>query len=87
MKLDLEMAFANEESVMSTIEIVVKHLWHDMLHYELSSPFPRITYEEAMSSYGSDKPDRRLGMKVSAFAELQTYCILITLRYFKSANG
>jgi aspartyl-tRNA synthetase len=63
------MAFANEDSVMSEIENVVKGLWKHMIQYELPSAFPRITYEEAMSSYGSDKPDRRFGMKVSVFVQ------------------
>jgi aspartyl-tRNA synthetase len=61
------MAFANEESVMNITEMAVRHLWQNMIQYDLPSPFPRITYEEAMTFYGSDKPDRRFGMKVSAY--------------------
>lgn len=63
-QVDLEMAFATGEDVMSTIEHIVKKLWSRLLGIEHADAFPRLTYEEAMSSYGSDKPDVRLGSKI-----------------------
>ena len=65
MQVDLEMSFATGEDVMSCIEALIRTLWNDMLNIELPSPFPRLTYLEAMSKYGSDKPDIRLGMPIS----------------------
>jgi aspartyl-tRNA synthetase len=64
LKLDLEMAFADEKSVMNAIEYVVRGLWRNLLSQELPSKFPQLPYQEAMSVYGSDKPDTRYGMKV-----------------------
>ncbi|KAK0346314.1 aspartate--tRNA ligase msd1 [Friedmanniomyces endolithicus] len=65
-QVDLEMAFASGEDVMRTVESTVRALWKRMLHIEdLPLPFPRLTYEEAMSRYGSDKPDIRLGSEIT----------------------
>ncbi|WEW59242.1 aspartate--tRNA ligase msd1 [Emydomyces testavorans] len=65
-QLDLEMSFAKGEDVMSTLEQVIRKLWSALVSEELdSSPFPRMAYQEAMSKYGSDKPDPRLGMEIS----------------------
>ncbi|PNS14216.1 aspartate-tRNA ligase [Sphaceloma murrayae] len=65
-QIDIEMAFAGQEEVMTVIEGLVKTLWKDMLGTDLwSAAFQRMTYEEAMSKYGSDKPDTRLGSEIS----------------------
>jgi aspartyl-tRNA synthetase len=59
------MSFATGEDVMWTIETVVKKLWSAVMPEALSSEkFPRMTYEEAMTKYGSDKPDTRIGMEI-----------------------
>jgi aspartyl-tRNA synthetase len=58
------MAFANEDLVMKAIEPLVRGLWQRLLNHELPTTFARMTYQEAMSTYGSDKPDTRYGMKV-----------------------
>jgi aspartyl-tRNA synthetase len=64
-QVDLEMSFATGEDVMKTVESVIKTLWKQLLDIDHNSAFPRMSYEEAMSSYGSDKPDVRLGSKIS----------------------
>jgi aspartyl-tRNA synthetase len=65
-QLDMEMSFAKGEDVMNCIESLLKRLWKELLGADnLPSSFPRMTYEKAMSIYGSDKPDIRLGMEVS----------------------
>jgi aspartyl-tRNA synthetase len=69
-QLDLEMAFASGEDVMSTIESLISYLWKSLLEVELPSPFPRMSYHEAMSAYGSDKPDVRLGMDIARIDHL-----------------
>lgn len=64
-QVDLEMSFATGEDVMNTVESVVKILWQKLLGISHEDPFPRLSYEDAMSNYGSDKPDVRLGSKIS----------------------
>ena len=59
------MSFASGEDVMRCIESLVKRLWREMLAIALPSPFPRMTYVQAMAQFGSDKPDTRLGMEIS----------------------
>lgn len=60
----MEMAFAAEDEVMAMIEKLLKTLWLRNLNMEISTPFQRMTYQQAMASYGSDKPDLRLGLEV-----------------------
>jgi aspartyl-tRNA synthetase len=59
------MSFAGAADVMKCIEALIRKLWQTLLQVEsLPQEFRRISYQEAMSSYGTDKPDIRLGMKV-----------------------
>ncbi|TKA76094.1 hypothetical protein B0A55_04426 [Friedmanniomyces simplex] len=65
-QVDLEMAFATGEDVMRVVENTVRALWTKLLNIDnLPLPFPRLTYEQAMSRYGSDKPDIRLGSEIT----------------------
>lgn len=64
-QVDMEMAFASAEDVMRTVEAVIKRLWTELLGAkDLPEAFPRMSYEEVMSRYGSDKPDLRLGSEI-----------------------
>jgi aspartyl-tRNA synthetase len=64
-QLDMEMSFMAEHDVMARIERLLSELWETCLSHKIDTPFQRMTYHEAMSSYGSDKPDLRLGSEVS----------------------
>jgi aspartyl-tRNA synthetase len=70
-QLDLEMSFATGEDVMVVIEGIIRRLWSSLMPTEkLPENFRRITYNEAMSTYGSDKPDTRLGMEIQRVGHL-----------------
>jgi aspartyl-tRNA synthetase len=58
-QIDLEMSFPQQERIFETIEPLVKRV-AEIAGHDVAIPFPRITYAEAMRSYGSDKPDRRI---------------------------
>ena len=59
------MAFATADDVMNTVENLLKAIWN-LVHpsCDTSATFPRLSYEEALAQYGSDKPDLRFEMKV-----------------------
>ena len=65
-QIDCEMTFVNQESILNQFEGLTRHLLKEIKGVEVSE-FPRMTYEEAMKTYGNDKPDIRFGM---TFAEL-----------------
>jgi len=65
-QIDCEMAFVTQEDILNTFEGLTKHLFKSMLDIDMED-FPRMDYDEAMSRYGSDKPDIRFGME---FVEL-----------------
>ena len=66
-QIDCEMSYVDQEDVISTFEGMAKHLFKTIRGIELTEPFQRMTWADAMKYYGSDKPDLRFGMK---FVEL-----------------
>ena len=70
-QLDLEMSFVNQEDVLSLTEDMMKGLMEKVgLNKKYNSPFVRLTYDESMNLYGTDKPDIRYGMKINDFTDL-----------------
>ncbi|QJA05920.1 aspartate--tRNA ligase [Thermosulfurimonas marina] len=63
-QLDLEMSFVDESEVMDLTEALVVHIFREALGVELERPFPRLTYAEALSRYGTDRPDLRFGLEL-----------------------
>jgi len=69
-QIDCEMAFVEQEDILNTFEGMVKHLFKSVKGVEFNEPFMRMSFEEAMNSYGNDKPDLRFGMKINVLSEL-----------------
>ncbi|KAI4955797.1 hypothetical protein J4E91_000004 [Alternaria rosae] len=67
--LDMEMSFANEEDVMGETEALLRELWYKVIKKKTEKEFPRMTYQEAMAAYGSDKPDLRFEAKIHTITE------------------
>lgn len=63
LQVDLEMADVTMAEIQELIENLLTHSWPDDLP-SVKAPFPSMTYEEAMTTYGVDKPDTRFGWKV-----------------------
>ncbi|MBW3551879.1 MAG: aspartate--tRNA ligase [Gemmatimonadetes bacterium] len=62
-QIDAEMSFVAEEDVFTVGEEMMAALWKEVLGVDLPTPFPRLTYAEALAWYGTDKPDLRFGME------------------------
>lgn len=62
-QIDCEMAFVEQEDILNMFEGLIKHLFRTVRGITFEGAFPRMTYAEAMETYGSDKPDIRFGMK------------------------
>jgi len=68
-QLDLEFAFVEERDVQGFVENMIRHVFREVRGVELDATFPRMTYEEAMRRFGSDKPDLRIALELVDIAE------------------
>ena len=69
-QLDIEMSFVDEATIQNLMEDMIRKLFKELLQVELSNPLPRMTYEEAMRRFGSDKPDLRNPLELIDIADL-----------------
>ena len=67
-QIDLEMSFASRDDVLELVEGMMARAFKDVLSIDIPLPFPRLSWQEAMEKYGSDKPDLRYGMAFQDFA-------------------
>jgi aspartyl-tRNA synthetase len=81
-QLDMEMSFVQPEDVMEVVEGMIGLLFKELKGIELQRPFAKLTYEEALSRFGSDKPDLRFGLELSDFTGALRNC---QARVFSSA--
>ncbi|MCR5462805.1 MAG: aspartate--tRNA ligase [bacterium] len=63
-QIDIETSFLNDTEIQTIVEGMFKHVFKKVLDIDLKTPFRRIKYEDAMNTYGSDKPDLRFGMEL-----------------------
>jgi aspartyl-tRNA synthetase len=69
-QIDLEMSFVDEDDVMELQEGYLKKVFKEAMDVEIQTPFPRLTYKEAMDRFGSDKPDIRFGFELTDISDL-----------------
>ena len=69
-QIDLEMSFVERDDVMNLTEELLRLVCKEAAGVSLPSPFPRLTYQEALSRYGTDKPDRRFGLELCDLNEV-----------------
>jgi aspartyl-tRNA synthetase len=63
-QIDVEMSFVDREDVMNMMEAMIVHVLKEVKGIEITSPIPRLSYQEAMDRFGSDKPDTRFAMEI-----------------------
>jgi len=68
-QLDIETSFMNEDKIMAVMEEMTRQLFKDVIDVDLDEQFPRMTYAEAMSRFGSDKPDLRIPLELVDIAD------------------
>ena len=69
-QIDIETSFLNDREIQEIIEGLFKYTFKKVLNKDIETPFPRMTYNEAMNTYGSDKPDIRFDLKLQDVKEL-----------------
>jgi aspartyl-tRNA synthetase len=69
-QIDIETSFMNQEEIVTLMEELVRRTFKDVLEVDLPNPFPRMGYDEAMSRFGSDKPDLRVTLELTELTEL-----------------
>jgi len=73
-QIDMELSFVEEEDIIALNEGLMQYLFRETLGVELSMPFPRMTYAEAMSRFGNDRPDTRFGFELTDLTDLLKGC-------------
>ena len=69
-QIDLEASFIDREDIYPLMEGLIHTLWKNCLDVDIPIPFPRLSFQEVMNRYGSDKPDRRFGLEIQDVSEL-----------------
>ena len=69
-QIDMELSFVDVDDVIEINEKLISRLFKDILNVEINLPIPRMTWQEAMDRYGSDKPDLRFGMELKNVSEV-----------------
>lgn len=73
-QIDLEMSFVDMDDVIEIQEGFLKKVFKDLMNIDIKTPFPRLTWDEAMERYGSDKPDTRFGFELKKLNDLLSSC-------------
>ena len=73
-QIDLEMSFVDMDDVIEIQEGFLKKVFKELLDVEIETPLPRLTYDEAMERYGSDKPDTRFGFELKKLNDVVKDC-------------
>ncbi|MCM3091342.1 MULTISPECIES: aspartate--tRNA ligase [unclassified Cytobacillus] len=69
-QLDIEMSFMSQEEIISLMENMMAKIMKEVKGHDVKLPFPRMTYQDAMDRFGSDKPDTRFGMELTDLSEI-----------------
>jgi len=86
-QIDMELSFVDEEQIMAINEGMVAALFKDTLGVELSPPFDRLTFDESMSRFGTDRPDVRFGMELVDLTGIAANCGFKVFRSIADKGG
>jgi aspartyl-tRNA synthetase len=80
-QLDIEMSFIDQADILAVAEKLLVKVWKQAVDYDIPTPIPHMTYADAMTDYGSDKPDLRFGLKL---VELTSFFSETPFRVFQA---
>ncbi len=89
-QIDCEMAFVDQQDILTTFEGLIKHLFNKVLDNVLEGPFPQMSYDVAMEKYGNDKPDIRFGMRIrdlTALVQGKDFKVFDSAEYIGGINA
>jgi aspartyl-tRNA synthetase len=73
-QIDMELSFVNEEDIYQVTEGMISHVMQQTLNYDLELPLPRMSYNEAMARFGTDRPDLRFGLELVNLTDVVKDC-------------
>lgn len=86
-QIDMELSFVDEEQVMQVNEGMIAALFKETLGLDFTPPFPRMTYDEAMNRFGTDRPDLRFGMELVDLTAIAAACDFKVFRSVAEKGG
>jgi len=86
-QIDMELSFVDEEQIMAINEGMIAKLFKETLGEELAPPFPRLTFDEAMNRFGTDRPDVRFGMELVDLTGIAANCGFKVFRAIADKGG
>ena len=86
-QVDMEMSFVEQEDIFGHLESLFKRIMREMKGLDITEPFPRMTWQEAMDLYGSDKPDIRFGLPIVDITGIARVCSFSVFRKVADAGG
>lgn len=86
-QIDLEMSFVDEDDVMGMNEKLIQRVFKEAMDVEVALPIPRLTYQDAMDRFGSDKPDVRFGVELTDISDILTGCGFAVFENALAAGG
>ena len=86
-QVDMEMSFVEQEDIFQHLESLFKHIMREMKGLVSDEPFLRITWQEAMDVYGSDKPDLRFGLPIVDLTDIARECSFAVFRRVADSGG
>ena len=86
-QIDMELSFVDEEQVITITEGMIAQLFKDTLNLDLQPPFGRMTFDEAMSRFGTDRPDTRFGFELVDLTKIASTCSFKVFRSVVDGGG
>ena len=86
-QIDMELSFVDVEDVLDVNERLIKKLWKEICNFDVQLPLPRLTWQEAMDRFGSDKPDIRFGMELQNVTDVVKDCEFVVFKNALEMGG